>query len=66
MSFPESPGALIAQGCPAREATLAAVWLHGKAADMLAIRHHGSIGMVAGELAPEVRRQLNLLTGAKA
>lgn len=56
-------GALIAQGWPAWEATLAAVWLHGKAADTLTLRRHGPIGTVAGELAPEVRLQLNLLVG---
>lgn len=54
-------GALIAQGWPAWEATLAAVWLHGKAADTIAKHHHGPVGMTAGELAPEVRLQLNLL-----
>lgn len=58
-------GALIAQGWPAWEATLAAVWLHGKAADTLALRRHGPIGTVAGELAPEVRLQLNLLVKRK-
>lgn len=54
-------GALIAQGWPAWEATLAAVWLHGKAADVIARQNHGPIGMAAGELANEVRLQLNLL-----
>ena len=54
-------GALIAQGWPAWEATLAAVWLHGRAADTIAVRHHGCIGMMAGELATEVRLHLNLL-----
>ena len=58
-------GALIAQGWPAWEATLAAVWLHGKAAEKLSERHHGPIGMVAGELASEVRLQLNLLVEEK-
>ena len=59
-------GALIAQGWPVWEATLAAVWLHGKAADTLALRRHGPIGTVAGELAPEVRLHLNLLIERKA
>lgn len=54
-------GALIAQGWPAYEATLAAVWLHGKAADTLAQRLHGTVGITAGELASEVRLHLNLL-----
>ncbi len=58
-------GALIAQGWPAWEATLAAVWLHGKAADTLAVRHHGPSGITAGELAPEVRLHLNLLIEGK-
>lgn len=39
--------ALVAQSPSAREATLAAVWLHGAAAD----RHTGDIGLIAGEIA---------------
>lgn len=59
-------GALLAQGWPAWEATLAAVWMHGKAADILAGRNHGPVGLTAGELAAEVRLQLNLLIEEKS
>ena len=40
-------GALLAQAFPPIEATLAAVWLHGAAAD----RYKGDVGLVAGEIA---------------
>jgi hydroxyethylthiazole kinase-like uncharacterized protein yjeF len=40
-------GALVAQASDATEATLAAVWLHGAAAD----RYGADIGLVAGEIA---------------
>lgn len=39
-------GALLAQGFAPTEATLAAVWLHGKAAD----EYGGDVGLVAGEI----------------
>ncbi len=54
-------GALMAQGWPAWEAALAAVWLHGKAADKLEKERHGCIGMTAGEIAPQVRLLFNEL-----
>ncbi len=54
-------GALLAQGWPAWETTLAAVWLHGAAADELVKRGEGPLGLTAGELIPEVRRILNRL-----
>lgn len=50
-------GALIAQRIPMHEAVRGAVWLHGAAADLLASRGIGPIGMTAGEL-PDVAREL--------
>ena len=52
-------GSLIAQGWSAWEAALAAVWLHGKAADILEKEHRGCIGITAGEIAPVARNLLN-------
>lgn len=52
-------GALLAQGWPAWEAALAAVWLHGKAADNLVANGTGPIGLTASELIPEIRAALN-------
>jgi len=54
-------GALLAQGWPQWEAALAAVWLHGRAADQLVAQGIGPIGLTAGELIPEVRSLLNQL-----
>ncbi|MFJ2988761.1 NAD(P)H-hydrate dehydratase [Collimonas sp. NPDC087041] len=54
-------GALLAQGWPHWEAALAAVWLHGRAADQLVEQGIGPIGMIASELIPEVRLLLNQL-----
>ncbi|AMP05472.1 bifunctional ADP-dependent NAD(P)H-hydrate dehydratase/NAD(P)H-hydrate epimerase [Collimonas pratensis] len=54
-------GALLAQGWPQWEAALAAVWLHGRAADQLVAQGIGPIGLTAGELIPEVRLLLNQL-----
>ncbi|CAN5341817.1 bifunctional ADP-dependent NAD(P)H-hydrate dehydratase/NAD(P)H-hydrate epimerase [soil metagenome] len=54
-------GALLAQGCPAAEAAMAAVWLHGRAADMLVARGIGPIGLTASELIPAIRQALNTL-----
>jgi hydroxyethylthiazole kinase-like uncharacterized protein yjeF len=51
--------ALLAQGWPATEALLAAVHLHGAAADSLAERIGGTLGMTAGELIDTARAQLN-------
>lgn len=50
-------GALIAQQVPMREAVMGAVWLHGAAADLLASRGIGPMGMTAGEL-PDAAREL--------
>ncbi len=52
-------GALLAQGWPAWEAALGAVWLHGKAADDLVVAGIGPIGLSAGELIPAIRLTLN-------
>ena len=53
--------ALLAQGLPAREATLAAVWLHGHAADVLVQQGVGPVGLTASDLIPELRASLNRL-----
>jgi hydroxyethylthiazole kinase-like uncharacterized protein yjeF len=52
-------GALLAQGWPQWEAALAAVWLHGMAADVLVTDGCGPIGLTAGELIPAIRTALN-------
>nr|WP_315259377.1 NAD(P)H-hydrate dehydratase [uncultured Duganella sp.] len=52
-------GALLAQGWPQWEAALAAVWLHGMAADVLVSDGCGPIGLTAGELIPAIRTALN-------
>jgi hydroxyethylthiazole kinase-like uncharacterized protein yjeF len=58
-------GALLAQGWPAREAALGAVWMHGAAADRLVEQGAGPIGMTAGELPAAARAVFNgLLTPA--
>lgn len=59
-------GALLAQGWPEWEAALAAVWLHGHAADMLVEQGIGPIGIAAGELIPVVRTALNQLVAKHA
>ena len=51
--------ALLAQHWPAREALLAAVHLHGAAADLLAANDYGPIGLTAGELADAARAVFN-------
>ncbi len=59
-------GALLAQGWPAWEAALGAVWVHGAAADQLVAQGIGPIGLTAGELPYAARAILNqlLLAGA--
>ena len=59
-------GALLAQRWPAWEAALAAVWLHGAAADMLVDQGVGPVGLVASELPRMVRTCLNRLIRAAA
>jgi hydroxyethylthiazole kinase-like uncharacterized protein yjeF len=54
-------GALLAQGWPAWEAALCAVWSHGKAADDLVDQGVGPIGFTASELIPQLRTVLNQL-----
>ncbi len=54
-------GALLAQHWPAWEAALAAVWLHGCAADDLVAAGLGPVGVTAGELLPWIRTALNRL-----
>ncbi|MDR3300520.1 MAG: NAD(P)H-hydrate dehydratase [Candidatus Accumulibacter sp.] len=54
--------ALLAQGWPAREALLAAVHLHGLAADRLVSQGVGPIGLSAGELIDSARVCLNQWT----
>lgn len=59
-------GALLAQGWPQWQAALAAVWLHGTAADRLVAAGTGPIGLTAGELVPAIRSALNQLVRAPA
>ncbi len=52
-------GSLLAQGLPPLEALQLAVWLHGAAADRLAARGEGPIGITASDVIDEARRMLN-------
>jgi hydroxyethylthiazole kinase-like uncharacterized protein yjeF len=52
--------ALIAQGMAAEAASVAGVWLHGAAADLAVEEGIGPRGLSASDLAPRVRRLLNL------
>jgi len=54
-------GALLAQGWPAWEAAIGAVWMHGAAADRLVQDGIGPVGMTAGELPAAVRGVFNEL-----
>jgi hydroxyethylthiazole kinase-like uncharacterized protein yjeF len=54
--------ALLAQSWPALEATLAAVHLHGAAADALVAAGTGPAGLTAGEIIPVSRNLLNRWT----
>jgi hydroxyethylthiazole kinase-like uncharacterized protein yjeF len=54
-------GALLAQGWPAWEAAIGAVWMHGAAADRLVESGIGPVGMTAGELPAAVRGVFNEL-----
>lgn len=58
-------GALLAQSIPAWDAALAAVWIHGSAADALVSQGIGPIGMMAGELLPSARTILNQVAQAR-
>jgi hydroxyethylthiazole kinase-like uncharacterized protein yjeF len=53
-------GALLAQGYEAVQAVLAAVWLHGRAADDFG----ADVGLMAGEVAPLAARALGRLRAA--
>uniref|UniRef100_UPI0035A13BE8 ADP-dependent NAD(P)H-hydrate dehydratase n=1 Tax=Neisseria sp. TaxID=192066 RepID=UPI0035A13BE8 len=57
-------GSFLAQGFDVFEAVCAAVWLHGAAADLLRDNGIGESGLLAGEIAPAVRRLRNFLTEA--
>jgi hydroxyethylthiazole kinase-like uncharacterized protein yjeF len=59
-------GSLLAQGWPQWQAALAAVWLHGTAADDLVAAGVGPIGLTAGELIPAIRTALNRMVRAQA
>ncbi len=59
-------GALLAQGWPGWETALAAVWLHGIAADVLVAEGAGPIGLTAGELVATIRTALNQLAAQQA
>jgi len=52
-------GALLAQGLAPSEAAAGGVWLHGAAADDLAARGIGPIGLTAGEIADAARALRN-------
>jgi len=52
-------GALLAQGWEPTPAALAAVWLHGAAADLLVAQGAGPVGLTASELIPAIRTVLN-------
>ncbi|MEC5160767.1 MULTISPECIES: bifunctional ADP-dependent NAD(P)H-hydrate dehydratase/NAD(P)H-hydrate epimerase [unclassified Janthinobacterium] len=52
-------GSLLAQGWPQWQAALAAVWLHGAAADALVAAGVGPIGLTASELLPAIRGAIN-------
>lgn len=54
-------GALLAQRWPQWQAAIAAVWLHGSAADALVENGTGPVGITAGELIPCARAILNKL-----
>lgn len=55
-------GALLAQGWEAWPAAMAAVWIHGAAADRLVEQGVGPIGLTAGELPAAIRAVMNGLT----
>jgi hydroxyethylthiazole kinase-like uncharacterized protein yjeF len=50
---------LLAQGGNARDATAAAVWLHGAGADSLAAQGHGPLGITASDVIDAARRVAN-------
>ena len=54
-------GALLTQGWPAYQAALAAVWIHGAAADDLVAANIGPVGVTASEIIDAARSVLNRL-----
>ena len=54
-------GSLLAQQWPVWDAALAAVWIHGHAADCMVNEGMGPIGITAPELVPYLRKSLNQL-----
>ncbi len=52
---------LLAQGANARDATAAAVWLHGAAAESLAAQGQGPLGITASDVIDAARRVANAL-----
>ena len=54
-------GSLLAQHWPLWEAAIAAVWIHGDAADSMVADGLGPIGITATELLPYIRKSLNQL-----
>lgn len=52
-------GALLTQGWPILHAALAAVWVHGAAADLLVARGVGPVGVTASEIIDAARSVLN-------
>lgn len=58
-------GALIAQGVPAADAARSGVWLHARGADIL-VAQQGERGLLATEIIPFIRQQLNELVPAQA
>lgn len=59
-------GALLAQGWDEHAAAVAAVWLHGEAADRLVEAGIGPAGCTASELIPALRTALNTLISQHA
>ena len=57
-------GSLLAQQWPVWDAALAAVWIHGDAADCMVNEGIGPIGITAPELLPYLRKSLNHLLPA--
>ena len=54
-------GSLLAQHWPLWEAAMAAVWIHGDAADSMVADGLGPIGITATEFLPYIRKSLNQL-----
>ena len=57
-------GSLLAQNWPLWQTALAAIWIHGDAADSMVTDGLGPIGITATELLPYIRKSLNQLLPA--